>query len=158
MIVLVVLGFLVALLGLVGCVLPVLPGPLLSFLALIILSLARNWQAFSPLFLITMAGLTILVTVLDYVVPAFGAKRYGASTAGVWGSIVGMIGGLLCFPPWGMFIGAYAGALVGELVAGKKGKRALRAGWGVFLGILMGIGMKLALSGVMLFFYIKAAF
>ena len=84
MIVLIILGLLFALIGLIGCILPIIPGPPLSFFALIILSYAKNWEPFSTTFLIIMAGLTILATVLDYVVPAIGAKRYGASQLGVW--------------------------------------------------------------------------
>jgi len=158
MIVLVILGLLVALIGLAGCILPVVPGPPLSFLALILISIAKHWHAFSPQFLYIMAGLTILVTVLDYVVPAAGARKYGASKLGVWGSIIGMFVGLLFFPPWGMIFGAFLGALVGELIVGKEGKQALRAGWGVFVGNMIGVGLKLALSFVMLFYYVKAMF
>jgi len=158
MTVLIILGLIFALVGLFGCILPVIPGPPLSFLGLIILSYAKNWEPFSSAFLIIMAGLTILVTILDYVVPVAGAKRYGASKLGVWFSIIGMIIGLFFFPPWGIFIGAFVGALAGEVVVGKKGKKALRAGWGVFVGNVVGIGLKLALSGVMLFFYIKEMF
>jgi len=157
-IVLIILGLLFALVGLVACILPVIPGPPLSLLALIILSYAKNWEPFSSTFLVFMAGLTILVTLLDYVVPAAGAKKYGASKFGVWGSIIGMVIGLFFFPPWGMLTGALVGALAGEVVAGKEGKKVLRAGWGVFVGNVVGIGLKLALSGVMLFFYIKGMF
>jgi len=155
MIVLIILGLLFALIGLIGCILPVIPGPPLSFFALIIFSYAKNWEPFSATFLIIMAGLTILATVLDYVIPAIGAKRYGASKLGVWGSIIGMLIGFFIFPPWGMLIGAIIGALAGELAGGKKGKKALRASWGVFVGNIMGIGLKLAFSGAILFFYIK---
>ena len=158
MIVLIILGLLFALIGLVGCILPVIPGPPLSFFALIILSYAKNWEPFSSIFLIIMAGLTIVVTILDYVVPASGAKKYGASRLGVWGSIIGMLFGLFFFPPWGMLIGAIGGALAGELAAGKEGKKALRAGWGVFVGNMVSIGLKLAFSGVILFFYVKEMF
>jgi len=155
MIVLIILGLLLALIGLIGCIVPFIPGPPLSFFALIILSYAKNWEPFSATFLIIMAGFTLLATVLDYVVPAIGAKRYGASKLGVWGSIIGMLIGFFIFPPWGMLIGAIIGALAGELAGGKKGRKALRAGWGVFVGNIMGIGLKLACSGAMLFFYIK---
>ena len=158
MIVLIILGLLFALIGLVGCILPVIPGPPLSFFALIILSYAKNWEPFSSIFLIIMAGLTIVVTILDYVVPASGAKKYGASRLGVWGSIIGMLFGLFFFPPWGMLIGAIGGALAGELAGGKEGKKALRAGWGVFVGNMVSIGLKLAFSGVILFFYVKEMF
>ncbi len=155
---LIILGLLVSLLGLAGCILPIVPGPPLSFLALIILSMAKDWQPFSSTFLIVMAAFTILVTLLDYIVPAAGAKKYGSSRLGVWGSVIGMFVGLIFFPPWGMLIGAFAGALVGELAAGKESKKALRAGWGVFVGTIVGIGLKLAASGIMLFYYIKEMF
>jgi len=155
MIILIILGLFLALIGLIGCIVPFIPGPPLSFFALIILSYAKNWEPFSATFLIIMAGFALLATVLDYVVPAIGAKRYGASKLGVWGSIIGMLIGFFIFPPWGMLIGAIIGALAGELAGGKKGIKALRAGWGVFVGNIMGIGLKLAFSGAMLFFYIK---
>jgi len=158
MIVLIIIGFLFALVGLVGCILPVIPGPPLSFFSLIILSYAKNWEPFGVTFLIIMAGLTVLATILDYVVPAIGAKRYGASKAGIWGSIIGMILGLFIFPPWGVLVGAILGAFAGELAGGKKGGKALRASWGVFVGNIMGVGLKLAFSGTILFFYIKEMF
>ncbi|MCD6152656.1 MAG: DUF456 domain-containing protein [Syntrophobacterales bacterium] len=152
---LIIFGLLFALSGIVGCILPVIPGPVLSFLSLIILSCAKNWEPFSATFLILMGSLMVLVTILDYVVPAGGAKKYGASRLGVGGSVIGMLTGFFFLPPLGLFIGAFLGALAGELLARKEGKDALRAGWGVFVGIVVGIGLKLAFTGVVLFFYIK---
>ena len=157
-ILLIVLGLFFMVAGLAGCILPLIPGPPLSFFGLIILSFAKNWEPFSFPFLIVMAGLTMLVTVLDYIVPAAGARKYGASKSGVWGSIIGMLAGLFFFPPWGMLLGALAGALAGELLAGRKGKSVLKAGWGVFVGNMAAIGLKLALSGTMFFFYVKEIF
>ena len=105
-----------------------------------------------------MAGLTIVVSILDYVVPASGAKKYGASKLGMWGSIIGMSLGLFFFPPWGILMGGIVGALVGELVAGKEAGKAFRASWGIFVGYMVSTGLKLAFSGVLLFFYIKEMF
>lgn len=155
---LMILGLVLAVIGLVGCLLPVIPGPPLSFLALIILSYAKNWEAFSGTFLVVMGVLTIIVVALDYVVPAGGAKKYGASKTGVAGAMIGMFVGLFFLPPFGLFIGAFLGALVGELIARKGGKEALRAGWGVFVGIMVGVGIKLAFTGVVLFVYIRELF
>ena len=151
----IILGLLLAVAGFVGCILPILPGPPLSFIALLLLSFARDWEPFSVTFFIVMGGLTILVTVLDYLVPAVGAKKYGATKFGIWGSIIGLFVGLFFFPPFGLFLGGFAGAVVGELFAGREGKEALRAGWGSFIGNLAGMGLKLGLCGTMLFFYIK---
>ena len=157
-IVLIILGLIFALVGLAGCIIPIIPGPPLSFLALIVLSFAKNWEPFSPTFLIIMAGLTIVVATLDYLVPVGSAKKYGASKLGVWGSIIGMVIGLFFFPPWGIFIGGIGGALAGELVAGKEAGKAFRASWGIFVGYMVSTGLKLAFSGVLLFFYIKEMF
>lgn len=160
--VLIILGFITALIGLIGCILPVIPGPPLSYASLFILSVAKKWEPFSVTFLIVMGVLVVVVTLVDYVFPAVGARRYGATAAGVWFSIIGMFIGLFFIPPWGMFIGALGGAVVGEFVFGqagrKRGAHALRAGWGVFIGNMASIGFKLAFSGVVLFFYVKAMF
>lgn len=154
----IILGLIIALLGLAGCIIPLIPGPPLSFLALIILSLVRNWEPFSPTFLIIMAGVTAGVTISEYLLPISGARRYGASRLGLWGSVVGMITGLLLFPLWGIILGAVMGALGGELLAGKRGKQVLRAGWGVIIGNVVATGLKLALSGAMLYFYVREMF
>ena len=148
----VILGLLLCLAGLAGCFLPFLPGPPLSFLALIIISFAKHWQPFSSTFLIIMGILTVLVTVLDYVAPAVGARKYGASKFGVWASILGILVGIFFFPPWGIFIGAFVGALAGEFIAGRRANEILRAGWGAFVGNMVNIGLKFALSVVLLFF------
>lgn len=155
---LITLGLLCAVAGVIGCILPVIPGPALSFLSLFIISYAKNWEVFSTAFLATMGIFTILLTILDYAVPIFGAKKFGASKAGIWGSMIGMLVGFIFFPPFGIFIGTFFGALAGELFAGKDSKKALRAGWGSFIGNIAAIGIKLAFTGVVLFFYIKAIF
>jgi uncharacterized protein YqgC (DUF456 family) len=152
---LIILGLVVALIGLVGCILPLIPGPPLSFFSLLILSFAKGWEPFSPTFLILMAGLTIAVTICDYAVPISAAKRYGASKPGVWLSIAGLLIGLFLLPPWGMVIGAVGGAFIGELLAGKRGRQALRASWGVVVGNLFVIGIKIGLCGIILFLYVK---
>jgi uncharacterized protein YqgC (DUF456 family) len=105
-----------------------------------------------------MAALTVVVTVLDYLVPAAGARKFGASRTGFWGAVAGMLLGLLAFPPFGLFIGAFLGAIAGELWVGKQTHDALRAGWGVFVGLLVGMVLKLTASGIMTFFFVRALF
>jgi uncharacterized protein YqgC (DUF456 family) len=155
---LIIIGLIFAIAGMVGCILPIVPGPILSCAALLLLSWIKNWQVFSQTFLIVMGILTALLTILDYVAPALGAKKYGASRRGLWGSAIGMIIGIFFLPPWGMIIGAFIGALVGELASGKSGRKALRAGWGILIGNVLGIGLKLAFTAVVLFYYIKEMF
>jgi hypothetical protein len=154
-IVLVILGSLAAKAGISASVLPVIPGPPISFLALILVSWARSWEPFGTAFLVIMAAVMVMVSLLDYVLPIGAAKWYGTSKAGFWDSIVGLLMGLFIFPPWGVILGTIIGAFAGELLTGKRGKEALRAGWGALIGNVLVTGLKLAYSGVILFFVIK---
>ena len=153
--ILIVLGLLLALAGLAGCLLPVVPGPPLSFAAIILLNYTKGWEPFSTGALVVMAGLTLAISILDYIIPAGGARKYGASKKGVWGSLIGMAAGLLLLPPWGLLPGAVAGALAGELLAGKQGSSAARAAWGVFLGYVLSTGLKLVFCAALLVLYIR---
>ncbi|MCK5204491.1 MAG: DUF456 domain-containing protein, partial [Desulfobacterales bacterium] len=105
--VIIVIGLILALAGMIGCILPIIPGPTFSFLALILLSWTKNWQVFSQAFLIVMGSLTVILMILDYIAPALGAKKYGASKPGLWGSAIGMIIGIFFIPPWGIIVGAF---------------------------------------------------
>ena len=155
---LIILGILLAIAGFVGCVLPIIPGPPLSYLALIALSFAKDWVPFSPLFLIVMAALAILAMILDYIIPVMGAARSGASKTGIYLSMAGMIIGIFFFPPWGIFIGAIAGAFAGEILEGRRGRDALRVGWAIFVGNVLSTGIKLSFAIAVIFFYIKEMF
>ena len=89
-----------------------------------------------------------------FFLPALGAKKFGGSKWGITGSVLGMLIGIFVFPPWGMIIGAFAGAVIGELSAGKKKEEAIKAGIGVFLGTITATFLKVAASGIMLYYYI----
>lgn len=155
---LIILGCICILIGLVGCIIPGIAGPPFSFLALILLSVAKRWEPFRPEFLLAMAGLTVVVSVLDYAMPAAGAKKYGASKAGFWGAVIGMLLGLLYAPPLGLVLGAFLGAIIGEMLSGKAGRDAMKAGWGVFVGVMVGMIFKLIASGIMTFYFVKEFF
>ncbi|MFC2158490.1 DUF456 domain-containing protein [Acidobacteriota bacterium] len=142
--------------GLIGCVVPGIAGPPFSFLGLILLSIARKWESFSSDFLILMAVLAAVTAAMDYIFPAIGARKFGSSRFGFWGAIIGLFIGMFTFPPFGIIIGAFLGAIAGELYSGKQIDKALRAGWGVFAGILMGMVLKLVVSGIMTFYFVKA--
>ncbi|MDX9696610.1 MAG: DUF456 domain-containing protein [Bacteroidales bacterium] len=154
---LLVLSILLIITGLLGCVLPVLPGPPFSFLGLLLLHFTK-FADFTVTFLIITAVLAIIVTVLDYIVPIWGTKKFGGSKAGQWGATIGMIIGMLFLGPLGLIFGPLVGAIIGELIKGTESRQALRAGFGAFIGFLLGVGLKLAASLYMTYHYVKAFF
>jgi uncharacterized protein YqgC (DUF456 family) len=105
-----------------------------------------------------LLGVTVLVTVLDTLAPMLGAKRYGASKWGVWGSVLGLLAGMIWFPPFGMIFGTFLGALAGEFLRTRHTRRSLRAAWGVFVGTMVGIVLKLVVSGVIAWFVFVEVF
>jgi hypothetical protein len=154
--VLVILGFLLLAAGIISCVLPILPGPVISYAALLLLSMIRGWETFSIPVLVVLGALAVIVTVLDNVLPVLTARKWGAGKAGIWGSVVGMVAGMLLLPPFGAILGTFAGAVLGELLFGRKDGNALKAGWGVFAGTMLSLAVKLAVCGAIAVFYIRA--
>ena len=150
---LVILAFAMMLAGLAGAVLP-LPGPPLSFLGLLLLHWTR-WADFSATLLWGLGLASAIVMALDYIVPAWGVKRYGGGKAGVWGSTVGLLVGMF-FGPLGIFVGAFGGALLGELLVGKGASQAMSAAFGSFVGFVFGVALKLALCGAILWYGVAA--
>jgi uncharacterized protein YqgC (DUF456 family) len=155
-----VLAVLCVLGGLAGCILPALPGPPLSYVGFFVVWAARGFEAktFGNVAPWVLLGLTVAVSVLDFFAPMIGARRYGASKWGVWGSVVGLLLGMVWFPPFGMIAGTFLGALGGELVKGQTTRRSLRAAWGVFVGTMVGIVLKLAVSGTIAWFVFVEVF
>ncbi|MFD2100677.1 DUF456 domain-containing protein [Flagellimonas iocasae] len=154
-IVLLILGFLLMLVGILGSFLPVLPGPPLSWVGLLLLYLTKavpdNWWVLVITFVIA-----ITITVLDYVIPAMGTKKFGGSKAGMWGTIVGLLVAIFfpVFGPFGIIIWPFIGALVGELLNKANKKTALKAAFGSFLGFLTGTFMKFVVTLLYAIFYI----
>ena len=152
-IVLLILGFLLMLVGILGSFLPVLPGPPISWVGLLLIYLTKavpdNWWVLIITFIIAIS-----ITVLDYVIPAMGTKRFGGSKAGMWGTIIGLIIGLFLPIPGGFIIGAFLGAFVGELSNNIDQKRALKAAFGSFLGFLTGTFMKFVVTLLYAIFYV----
>lgn len=120
--------------GLIGCFLPIIPGPPLSWLGLLIMQL-KNDPPFSTQFLVIWAVITVAVTILDYVIPPYGTKKFGGTKWGVWGSTIGLIVGLF-FAPFGIILGPLIGAYVGEIMGGRSAKDSIRPAIGSFIGFL----------------------
>ncbi len=147
-------GVLLMIGGILGGVLPVLPGPPLSYAGLLLLHFTKAHQ-FSHRFLVVWAIITAIVYLLDYIIPVWGTKRFGGSKQGIWGSIIGLIAGIFFLPPIGIILGPFIGAVLGELSAGKESSAAFKAGFGSFIGLLAGTLIKLITSGWMTWHFIK---
>jgi uncharacterized protein len=158
---LLVIAIILLILGFIGCLLPVLPGPPLSYIALLLIHFTRfaNVETSTLLFI---ALLTLVVQVLDFIVPVWGTKKFGGSKYGAWGSMLGLIAGLFFLPAMGPFGiitilgGPFVGALVGERIAGKGKDAAMRAAFGSFIGFLAGTFMKIVCSGIITFYFVRA--
>jgi len=155
-IIITIVGLILVILGLLGSILPILPGPPAGFVGLLLIAVARQFsEPLTPILILVLALATLGVIVLDYLLPVMMSKRYGASKWGVWGSLIGMVVGLF-FSPLGALLGAFAGAVIGEWIVHRKQKRAFKAGFGVVLGSLLGTILKLGMSGLMLWYCIRA--
>lgn len=149
-IILIILAFAFTLIAILGSVLPLLPGPPLAYLAL---WLAR-WSGYCELsnsFMAWLSVVTIVVFVIDYFLPPLITKSAGGSKYATWGSITGMMFGII-FTPIGMVFGMLLGAFIGEIAFAKKSTdKALKAAAGAFAGFILGTGLKLVFCSFILY-------
>lgn len=153
-----VFAVLLGVLGIIGSVVPALPGPPLSWIGLLFMYICGSTNGagdpMSSKFLLVWLGVTILVTVLDYVVPAWFTKATGGSKYAGLGAIIGLFAGML-IPPVGIILGAVLGAFLAELlIAGKGAVASIKSAAGAFVGFLFGTGIKLIASGLMMYYII----
>ena len=131
---LIVIGLILTILGVIGSVLPAMPGPVLSFAGVFLLFLSRDFQDLSLAILFSFGLVMIALIVIDYLAPILGAKFAGASRRGLWGAVAGALLGIVFFPPLGIFLGALLGAFLGEYSGKKNASKSAKAALGVILG------------------------
>lgn len=151
---LIILAGIFVLIGLLGAVVPILPGAPLSYLGILLLHFSSKYS-FTNSFLIFWAITVVLVQVLDFLIPIWGTKKFGGSKQGVWGSTLGLFAGLF-LGPIGIVLGPFVGALLGELSVNKNSKQAMRAAFGAFLGFVVGTLSKIIVCGFMIYYYVIA--
>ena len=151
---LVILGFVLMFVGIIGSFLPVLPGPPIGWLGLLVLYLT-NAVPKDYWFLGVTLAVAIVVWALDYIIPAIGTKKFGGTKAGMIGTTIGLIIGLVAPIPGGIIVGPFVGALIGELLNNADKKTALKAAFGSFLGFLTGTFLKFVVSIVFLGLFIS---
>ena len=156
--ILIILAFVLLVAGILGAVVPVLPGPPLSYIGLLLVQWS-GFGSFSSAFLWVWAGITVFVILMDYLLPSFLTKQFGGSRYASIGSFLGLLAGIFFFPPFGMIIGPFLGAYAGELINNRaNGAKAFMVALGAFLAFIVGAGAKLIVSSMMLYYAIKAVF
>lgn len=145
------------LVGLLGSILPFLPGPPLSFAGLLIYAIFDRFESVSIIVVIIFAVLTILTLIFDFFAPILGAKGYKASKWGIIGSLLGAVIGLW-FGPVAIFILPLVGAFVGEYFYIRDSNKALKTAWGSFIGMMFGLFFRTGVAIIMLFYWLYAIF
>ena len=147
-------SFLFLLVGLIGCIIPMLPGPPLAYVGVLLMHFSDKVD-FTTTQLISWLLLVIVLQVVDYITPILGNKYIGGSSAGSRGCIAGTMIGLF-FLPWGIILGPFLGAVIGELLGGKNLSRALLSGLGSLIGFVFGTLLKLVCCFYLLYHCIAA--
>ncbi|HEY5690064.1 MAG TPA: DUF456 domain-containing protein [Cyclobacteriaceae bacterium] len=142
--------------GIIGCLIPILPGPPLSFIGLLILQL-QSRAPFTTNFLLVWLIIVVIITALDYFVSIYGAKGFGGTRYGLWGCAVGLIVGFW-FGPVGIIAGPFIGALVGEWFGNRNSEQAIRSAIGSLVGFLVGTVIKLIACFAMGYYFALSFF
>lgn len=153
-IILTVLGAIFMIVGIIGCVLPVLPGVVFSYIGILLLQFTQAAD-FSWAFLIGWGVVVLIIEILDYFIPIWGTKTFGGGKKGVVGTTIGVVLGIFILPPWGIIIFPFIGAVVGELMDEKTTKEALKAGAGSFLGFMFSTLLQLFIALILTYYFFK---
>lgn len=149
-----VIAIICGIIGLMGTIVPVLPGTIISYAGLLCISFS-SYSELSSFMLVAWGIVAVAVIVMDYVLPGYFSKKFGGTKAGVTGATVGTILGIF-FGPVGIILGPFFGAVLGELVAEKLTfNQALKVGFGSMMSFLVGTLFKLIAGGLMLYYIIK---
>ena len=150
----IILGFILIIIGIIGSILPLLPGPPIAYAGLLIQQL-RPDGPFTTRFLIIWALIVVVIVVLDYLIPIWGTKKFGGTKYGAWGCTLGF---LLAFwmGPWGVIIGPFVGAFIGEMMANPDSGKAFKSALGSFVGFLLGSFLKIVACFMMLYYLITS--
>ncbi|OGE87708.1 MAG: hypothetical protein A3J07_03275 [Candidatus Doudnabacteria bacterium RIFCSPLOWO2_02_FULL_49_13] len=143
---------LLILIGVLGSILPILPGLPVAFLGFLIFSWFTNFALITPMALAVFALLIVLTIAVDTLAPALAARQHKASSFGIAGAVIGAFAGIFILGPVGILLGPFAGAYLGELIAGGNQAHALKSAYGALIGLVVGSAFKL-IVGISMFVY-----
>lgn len=146
---LIILSILLIAGGVIFSVLPPLPGPLLTYVAMICTHVVSNDTRFSTTSFVVWGIIGLIILVADYILPVAATKKFGGTKAGVIGGMIGTVAGVLLPIPFGIVLGPLLGAIIGDLYGGNRIRSAFRSGFGSFLGFLLATSLKLLYSVIL---------
>ncbi len=152
-IILLLLGIILCMAGIVGSFIPIIPGPITSWVGILILNLTSAVD-FNFYFVIITLIIAVIISTLDYIIPIVGVKKLGGSKGGLIGASIGLVIGFIILGPLGIIFGPFVGSVTGEIINKKTIKQSIKPALGSLVGILIGSGIKFCISMVYLFFYL----
>ena len=162
--VLITIAIVMLIIGIIGCFVPVIPGPPIAYISLVLLHFT-SLNSFSIQFLVIWLIIVLIITIADYFIPIWGTKKMGGTKYGTWGSTIGLVVSVVILPFLGIVIGPFGligiiagpfvGAFVGEKISGQSSEKAFSAALGSFLGFLVGTVLKLAVCFVIFYQVVK---
>lgn len=144
-----IIALIIIAIGFFGALIPVVPGAPLVFGGILVYAVMTRFQEIGPVFLALFLILTVFAVAVDWLATAFGARQFGASGWGIVGALVGLIIGLIVFPPLGAIIGPIAGAIIFELARGRTARESVRSGAGALVGYLVSVVFELGIAILM---------
>jgi uncharacterized protein len=150
----IIIGIVLVVLAIAGSILPLLPGPPIAYIGLLLQQL-REPNPFTTKFLLIWGIITAATLALDYLIPIWGTKKMGGTKYGVWGCTLGFLAAFW-MGPWGVIIGPFVGAFAGEMIAGQNSRKSFKAALGSFVGFLLGSFLKLVVCFMFLYYIIAS--
>ena len=148
-----VLAIILFIAGIIGTILPLLPGPILIYGGMLLYGIMTQFSTLDAYFFLLQGLVLVLIFLVDYIASAVGTTRYGGSKQAAWGAVVGTILGIFIFGPLGIVIGPFLGAVAVELLRGKDMNQTIRVGFGTLIGLLGGTIVKLGAEIIMIIYF-----
>ncbi len=148
-----IIAVIMFLIGILGTILPALPGVILVFAGMLLYGFMTNFVSLSTYFFILQLLVMVVIFIVDFFASAISTKKYGGSKQATVGALVGMVAGIIFLGPLGIIIGPFGGSIAAELLLGKDIKQALRVGFGSLVGVIGGTIFKLFAEIIMIIYF-----
>jgi uncharacterized protein YqgC (DUF456 family) len=152
----IIILFIVAFIGLIY---PIIPSVLFLLAGFLLYGVFFSFNMLNWVFWVIQGLFVILLFGADYMANIIGVKKYGGSTAGVWGSTIGIIVGPFVIPIFGIIIGPFIGAIAAELIIHKRGfTESIKIGFGSVIGFVSSVISKAIIQSLMIIYFLIEVF